>query len=194
MPELMLRYRAATFFGRLYAPDVLMGMRTAEELVDAPLPNDPDIEATIGKSDLNARFGGKETIDAETGEIVAPPADRQAQHRQQPQQTPPPPEDPGPQEEPQGQTVDAAEKDQITSEIPPKVKAFMREINAATKGGSIAVDTWRAKHHNRVANALGGTETAQFKQVMEYADDTFKGMLEAEADQNKGGKSNGSLF
>ena len=26
MPELMLRYRAAAFFGRLYAPDVLMGM------------------------------------------------------------------------------------------------------------------------------------------------------------------------
>jgi hypothetical protein len=34
MPELMLRYRAAAFFGRLYAPDVLMGMQTAEELID----------------------------------------------------------------------------------------------------------------------------------------------------------------
>lgn len=34
MPDLMLRYRAATFFGRLYAPDLLMGMQTAEELQD----------------------------------------------------------------------------------------------------------------------------------------------------------------
>ncbi len=34
MPDLMLRYRAATFFGRLYAPDLLMGMQTAEELND----------------------------------------------------------------------------------------------------------------------------------------------------------------
>jgi hypothetical protein len=34
MPEVMLRYRAASFFGRLYAPDVLMGMQTAEELHD----------------------------------------------------------------------------------------------------------------------------------------------------------------
>ena len=34
MPELMLRYRAATFFGRLYAPDILMGMRSSEELFD----------------------------------------------------------------------------------------------------------------------------------------------------------------
>ncbi len=34
MPDLMLRYRAAAFFGRLYAPDVLMGMQTAEEVQD----------------------------------------------------------------------------------------------------------------------------------------------------------------
>lgn len=34
MPELMFRYRAAAFFGRLYAPDILMGMQTAEEIID----------------------------------------------------------------------------------------------------------------------------------------------------------------
>lgn len=34
MPELMLRYRAGTFFGRLFAPDILMGMRSSEELFD----------------------------------------------------------------------------------------------------------------------------------------------------------------
>lgn len=34
MPELMLRYRAATLFGRLYAPELLMGMRTMEEAID----------------------------------------------------------------------------------------------------------------------------------------------------------------
>lgn len=31
MPEMMFRYRAAAFFGRLYAPDVLMGMATTDE-------------------------------------------------------------------------------------------------------------------------------------------------------------------
>lgn len=34
MPELMLRYRAAAFFGRLYAPEIMMGMQTMEEVVD----------------------------------------------------------------------------------------------------------------------------------------------------------------
>ena len=36
MEDLMLRYRAATFFGRLYTPDLLMGMQTKEELDDTP--------------------------------------------------------------------------------------------------------------------------------------------------------------
>lgn len=35
MPELMLRYRAATLFARTYCPELTMGMHTAEEAVDA---------------------------------------------------------------------------------------------------------------------------------------------------------------
>ncbi|UOO93355.1 hypothetical protein [Vitreoscilla stercoraria] len=31
MPEMMLRYRAASFFGRIYAPDLLMGFSSQEE-------------------------------------------------------------------------------------------------------------------------------------------------------------------
>lgn len=38
MPQLMLRYRAAKFFGNLYAPDVLMGMHTADEVEDFDEP------------------------------------------------------------------------------------------------------------------------------------------------------------
>lgn len=34
MPELMIRYRAAAFFGRLYAPEIMMGMQTREEIMD----------------------------------------------------------------------------------------------------------------------------------------------------------------
>ena len=34
MPELMLQYRAAAFFQRTYAPEISMGMQTAEELYD----------------------------------------------------------------------------------------------------------------------------------------------------------------
>lgn len=34
MPEMMLRYRAAAFFGKFYAPELLMGIHTAEENQD----------------------------------------------------------------------------------------------------------------------------------------------------------------
>ena len=34
MPELMFQYRAAAFFQRAYAPEISMGMRTAEEVED----------------------------------------------------------------------------------------------------------------------------------------------------------------
>lgn len=34
MPELMIRYRAAAFFARMYAPEITMGMHTKEEVLD----------------------------------------------------------------------------------------------------------------------------------------------------------------
>ena len=38
MPELMLRYRAAAFFARIYAPDITLGMQTSEEATDIEPP------------------------------------------------------------------------------------------------------------------------------------------------------------
>ena len=38
MPEIMLRYRAASFFGRLYAPDVMLGMYSDDEAVTMQEP------------------------------------------------------------------------------------------------------------------------------------------------------------
>ena len=39
MPELMIRYRAAAFWGRLYASDLLLGIQSQEEVVDVELVN-----------------------------------------------------------------------------------------------------------------------------------------------------------
>lgn len=42
MPELMLRYRAATLFARLYAPELTMGMSTDDEIIDiSPVVTEP---------------------------------------------------------------------------------------------------------------------------------------------------------
>lgn len=46
MPELMLRYRAATLFARLYAPELTMGIQTDDEVVDiSPIVTDPVLRA-----------------------------------------------------------------------------------------------------------------------------------------------------
>lgn len=40
MPEQMFKYRAAAFWQRAYAPEISMGLQTAEEVIDiAPTPN-----------------------------------------------------------------------------------------------------------------------------------------------------------
>lgn len=47
MPALMIRYRSAAFFGRLYAPEILMGMLTNEEVTDithTEQPIDKEVE------------------------------------------------------------------------------------------------------------------------------------------------------
>lgn len=34
MPELMMRYRSASFFSRLFCPEITMGMQTSDEIID----------------------------------------------------------------------------------------------------------------------------------------------------------------
>lgn len=49
MRELMIRYRAAAFFARLYAPDITLGMITAEEAQDAAVRDVTPVSAKSGK-------------------------------------------------------------------------------------------------------------------------------------------------
>ena len=54
MPDLMISYRAAAFWGRLYASDLLLGLQTQEEVIDiqqvtvkAEVPSLDDLNAKI---------------------------------------------------------------------------------------------------------------------------------------------------
>jgi len=53
MPELMLRYRAAAFFGRLYAPEIMMGMHTEFEVQDMQPVKTTRIEELLTPTDQN---------------------------------------------------------------------------------------------------------------------------------------------
>jgi hypothetical protein len=77
MPDLMLRYRAATWFSRMYAPDVAMGMPTQEEVIDVEAPPevmpDPVVRQPPTKGIAAAIAAAKDpVVDAEP---PAPPAE-----------------------------------------------------------------------------------------------------------------------
>ena len=59
MPEIMLRARAATFFGRQYIPDLLLGVQTSEEVIDIQ-PIDVttgNVEIVAGQQEAKDDFG-----------------------------------------------------------------------------------------------------------------------------------------
>lgn len=63
MPTLMIRYRSAAFFGRLYSPEILMGMQTTEEIQDvqqvSPSPEDKKAALESKLAQLNGTNNGK---------------------------------------------------------------------------------------------------------------------------------------
>jgi len=67
MPETMLRYRSATFLVRWYAPEVMLGYRTTDELEDmapGPIP-----VTTTGSEALNAAVGIAPDPDPEPADV-----------------------------------------------------------------------------------------------------------------------------
>lgn len=78
MPDVMLRYRAASFFGRLYAPELLMGIHTAEEVNDSTIDMEPasdgGYEMTLAdlEKEAQAEKPAQEVIETEIMEEPAP--------------------------------------------------------------------------------------------------------------------------
>lgn len=76
MPELMIQYRAAAFFGRLHAADILMGLQTQEEALDMHIGPDNAVDVTPKgdvAGDLNKEFlQPKDPAKEVEGEILKP--------------------------------------------------------------------------------------------------------------------------
>ena len=76
MPELMLRYRAAAWFVRAYAPEIAMGLQTAEEVKDT-FDLEPAENGTYTVSLDSIKPSQKQSedgnvIDTSTGEVTRP--------------------------------------------------------------------------------------------------------------------------
>lgn len=81
MPEQMLRYRAASFFGRTYAPDVTMGIYSKEEVedIESEVITIQEVDENFKKeveqkaNSLELEVPKFEAIDDQTGEIIEEP-------------------------------------------------------------------------------------------------------------------------
>ncbi|HQL08855.1 MAG TPA: hypothetical protein PLE35_04590 [Lentisphaeria bacterium] len=81
MPEVMLRYRTASFFGKLYAPELLMGLQTVEEMQDIVIDATPDGRGGYSVDVESLKAGpaaeaakAPDNVDTNTGEIIDAPA------------------------------------------------------------------------------------------------------------------------
>ncbi len=69
MPELMLRYRCASMFGRLYAPELLMGLQSSEEAHDY-IEAEKDAQGDYSVNVDQLRSAAADSVDIDTGEII----------------------------------------------------------------------------------------------------------------------------
>lgn len=76
MGDLMLRYRAATFFGRLYAPEILMGMHSVEEVHDVG-ETQPKVELRVNEPTPNRPALAEASAKVIEAAIVAQPTPQQ---------------------------------------------------------------------------------------------------------------------
>lgn len=96
MPEVMFTYRAAAFFSRRWAPDVIMGMQTVDEIEDTLGPGAPEMVARLEPvSKLDARID-------DAGDKQDPPRRRRRRGAEDPEPgTEPGEPEPSPAQEPQ---------------------------------------------------------------------------------------------
>lgn len=59
MPELMLQYRAGTFFGRMFCPEILLGMKSEDEVRDVG----PDSQTGSSANAINERIRSRRAVD-----------------------------------------------------------------------------------------------------------------------------------
>ena len=89
MPSIMFMYRAASFFAKVYCPNITMGMQTREEMEDVkPIDITPERQAApalVSASEIKPPFVDTppalvapmaEVIDIETGEITEVPEEK----------------------------------------------------------------------------------------------------------------------
>ena len=191
MPELMLHYRAATLFGRIYAADVLMGMKADDELDDigdaTPAPKRRNGEATgevtgeagtstlpqSGAAAINALLEADQPAARPSGRSEESPADGESARPDAGDSSASPRND--------GREGDAA---------PPEYRAMMAyiaEIEAIDDPEALR-RWWQERDYKQILDELGGMNSEWHQAVAERVRDRIAD-LEAGPDEETGKKT-----
>lgn len=138
MPELMLRYRAATLFARLYSPELTMGIMTADEVEDVrdmvPAAVEPPSEPAPGKSRLGARLAKAKKVEE------APAPDKEQESTPEPSV----PQDP--------------ERDDLISRLMPFFNGFPKRFRSTAVDLGLDPDEWRTAPVDGLQKLLANIE------------------------------------
>ena len=178
MPELMLRYRSAALFARLYAPEITMGIQTSEELLDM----EPEVN---GQS-------ARPVFEASASAPVAGPLDCHAQ-KELPVSTPPEPSSSGqtdckPEESGNGtaQVVAASETPALSSEQYNYLRAVTGLLGLSKHSEPDLLKFLRNTH--RCAESLSSLAEVAAKQppALQWTHDNWKSVDQELARRKKG--------
>lgn len=139
IPELMLRYRAATFFTRLYAPEITMGIITREEIHDAV-----EIEAEVVAPTSLPSFAPK-VVDGAPKDVVLgqpTPAAKRGRKPKAPESPAPSPEPPPAAVEPPEQPIEPPQQQEAPPQ--PEERTFEQIVDGAPVEDSPEVATLRS--------------------------------------------------
>lgn len=150
MPEQMLRYRAASFFGRIYAPELLMGIRSADEVQDM-------IDVTPAEEAIKPEA---KTVEEVREMVTGQPEVTETTQPEQPKTR----RKAAPQPEPETQTDPTPET--ARSYMPRKsVEAIIAEFKKTTDSDVLS-DLWRTRVSDHLENI---SEADQAELDMEYS-------------------------
>lgn len=173
MPELMLRYRAATLFGRLYAADILMGMQTADELADIGETTQPQRRdnaprngrGTTVPTNVPTSNNGPATV-AEVNELLnSVEATKQEAKKEAAPVAPPAEEPPHPAESAEAKPNAPEMNPETMNKVVQKYLRMLEEV----RGMSAELPGW-PERQTKMVEELGGQDSEYYQAVIEHWD------------------------
>lgn len=169
MPEQMLRYRAASFFGRIYAPDLLMGLRSADEEQERIIDITPDAMLEQ-EPEPKAVENFRKTRKQKAADIEQP------DDKGEPEQPPSPPVQAEPVQQPEPQ---------LHADDPERVRALIASVQSAKNAGEVVAIQQRymqglSQHDTKIVTRAMKLQIAEFSESQQSLTDR----LEQCADMN----------